>query len=471
MSEYLSIRPDELAALFGPWCPVPSAATALAVSGGSDSTALMVLFADWLRHSGQDAGLHAGLHTVLTVDHRLRPESAAETQAVAAVAAALGFRHATLVWDGPKPQTGIQAAARTARYRLIADYMCVNDIALLLTGHTRDDQAETLLMRLARGSGLDGLAGMAPRLSFSDLGIGDPASAVPELVRPLLEVPKARLRRTLEERGMAWIEDPSNQSPEFERPRLRAASPALHALGLTDAKLALSATRLARARRAIDRAVDQFCSPDAGAVRVDQCGYVTIDRARLQAAEEEIALRVLSRAIAAAGGSDEPIPLGKLEAMAASIRGAETQSAKWTLARAMITANDRTVAVEREPGREPLPKLELQPGAQACWDGRFWVEAGACGGPGVILGTVEVRALGEAAARELRQQGALPTDVPMRAIGLVPSFWCEGKLAAVPALGFWSPPHRSDGFQSRFVWREKALPGAGSRAARGPRKA
>jgi hypothetical protein len=191
----------------------------------------------------------------------------------------------------------------------------------------------------------------------------------------------------------------------------------------------------------------------------------------LQATEEEIALRVLSRAIAAAGGSDEPVPLGKLEAMAATIRGADTQSAKWTLARAMITANDQTVAVEREPGREPLPQLELQAGAQACWDGRFWVGATAYAEPGTIPGAVEVRALGETALRELRQQGALPTDVPMRAIGLVPSFWCEGKLVAVPSLGFWSPPHRSDGFQSRFVWNEKASSGTGSRAARGPPKA
>jgi tRNA(Ile)-lysidine synthase len=458
MSACLPIRSDELAALFGRWGSEPSTATALAVSGGSDSTALMVLFADWLRRGGQDAGLH----TVLTVDHGLRPESAGEARSVATAAAALGFRHATLVWDGSKPQTGIQAAARTARYRLIAEYMQTNRVALLLTGHTRDDQAETLLMRLARGSGLDGLAGMAPRLCFSELGIGDPASAEYEMVRPLLEMPKARLRRTLEERGIAWIEDPSNRSPEFERPRLRAASTQLQALGLTDAMLALSATRLARARRALDRAVDRFCSPDTGAVGIDRCGYFTIDRSRLQAAEEEIALRVLSRVIAAAGGSDEPVPLGKLEAIAASIQGTETQSAKWTLARAMITANDRTVAVEREPGRDPLPRLELQPGARACWDGRFWVEVGAHVSPGI-----EVRPLGEAAARELRQQGALPTGFPTRAMGLVPSFWCAGKLVAVPAAGYWSPPHRSDDFRARFIWNEKAS-GTRSRTAQRP---
>jgi tRNA(Ile)-lysidine synthase len=466
MSACLPIRSDELAALFGRWGSALFAETALAGSGGSDSTALMVLFADWLRQGGHDAGLHI----VLTVDHGLRPNSADEARAVAAAAAALGFRHATLVWDGPKPQTGVQAAARTARYHLIADYMRVNRIALLLTGHTRDDQAETLLMRLARGSGLDGLAGMAPRLSFGDLGIGDPASVGPEIIRPLLEVPKTRLRCTLEERRIAWIEDPSNQAPEFERPRLRAANAALHAVGLTDAMLALSATRLARARRALDGAVDQFCSPDAGAVSIDRCGYVTIDRSRLRAAEEEIALRVLNRVIAAAGGSDEPVPLGKLEAIAASIQDGRAESAKWTLARAMITANDRAVTVEREPGRDPLPRLELQPGARACWDGRFWVEVGAMAGPGAIPGHVEVRALGEPAARELRQQGACPPGVPTRAMGLIPSFWCAGELVAVPSAGYWAPPHRSDDFRSRFIWNERAS-GARSRAARGPHNA
>ena len=171
--------------------------------------------------------------------------------------------------------------------------------------------------------------------------------------------PRARLRATLQARGIAWIEDPSNQSPEFERPRLRAARAHLDEPGLTDAMLALSATRLLRARRALDRVVGEFCSPDAGAVVVDPCGYVTIDRARLQAAEEEIALRVLGRVIAAAGGSDEQVSLAKLETIVASLLAAGLGTTRWTLARAMITASDQTVTVEREPGREPLPRLEL----------------------------------------------------------------------------------------------------------------
>src|SRR5262245_17359978 len=136
------IRSDELDGLFARFFGGADVArTALAVSGGSDSTALMVLFADWLRQIGKSARDHI----VLTVDHGLRPESAAEARGVASRAEALGFGHAVLAWEGAKPSTGLQAAARSARYRLMADYAHSHGLALILTGHTADDQAETLL--------------------------------------------------------------------------------------------------------------------------------------------------------------------------------------------------------------------------------------------------------------------------------------------------------------------------------------
>ena len=438
------LRPDDLAALFARCGLGPSTQCALAVSGGSDSTALMVLFADWLCQQGVDTALH----TVLTVDHGLRPESATEARAVAAQADRLGFPHAILVWEGPKPQTGIQAAARNARYRLMGNSMRASGIALLLTGHTQDDRAETLLMRLARGSGLDGLAGMAPRLHFSDLGLGGSGLDQQEIARPLLDVPRARLRATLQARDIAWIDDPGNRSPEFERPRLRAARAHLDDLGLTNSVLALSATRLLRARQALDRVVGEFCSPDAGVVLVDPSGYIMIDRARLQGAGEEITLRVLGRAIAAAGGSDEQVSLAKLESIVASLFGAGPGTTRWTLARAMITASNQTVVIEREPGREPLPRLELTAGARACWDGRFWVRVGA----GVGTGAIEVRPLGEDAARELLEQGNVNTRVPAKAVGMVPSFWLGERLLAVPSLDFWSDPNCRSTLEARFVW-------------------
>jgi tRNA(Ile)-lysidine synthase len=438
------IRPEELDGLFAPLAPhLPCV---LAVSGGSDSTALMVLFADWLRQRGEEPARH----TVVSVDHGLRPEARDETCKVRELALELGYRYETLliVWGEEKPQTGIQAAARERRYRLIGEYMRRHRIGLLLTGHTRDDQAETLLMRLARGSGLDGLSGIAPIAPLGDAGL---------IARPLLAVPKARLRATLRARGMVWIEDPSNRAPEFERSRLRAARAKLDALGLTDAMLALSARRLLRARRALDRTVERFCDPEAGIVAVDACGIVAVDRARLREAGEEIALRVLDAAIVAAGGSEEPVPLSRLEAIAAAIYGG-TAPGRWTLARALVTAEEATVTVEREPGRGPLPELTMASGTSALWDGRFRVTVA----PGLCETPLKVGALGAATLRELRRRGAVAADPTARAAAMVPSVWREAALLAVPPLGFWQPPHDRAAIDATFV-------GIAEIAARRPR--
>jgi len=413
------IRPDELDGLFARvFAARAGEGVALAVSGGSDSTALMVLFADCLRQRGADPAAHA----VLTVDHRLRPESAAEAEAVAGHAAKLGFRHATLIWAGTKPQTGLQAAAREARYRLMGDFAHAGGLATLLTAHTLADQAETLLMRLARGSGLDGLAAIAPSARLGPL----------RLVRPLLDTPKARLRATLEARGIAWIEDPSNQSPAFERTRLRAARDALDALGLTADMLASSARRLQRARAALDSATDTYCAEPDGVVQTDRCGVFRIDRARLSRAPEEIVLRVLARCIAAAGGSDEPMPLGKLEPIVDGLhRRTDLETGSWTLARALIGATPGTIQVEREPGRQPLPLLTLAGGTSGLWDGRFAVAAAEG-----FEGTLEVRALGAEGLAELRRLGRPAKGA--RALRLVPSFWRESALLAVPPIDFWA---------------------------------
>jgi tRNA(Ile)-lysidine synthase len=175
---------------------------AVAVSGGPDSLALVLLAARWAKHNG---------HTVsaLTVDHGLRPESAAEARQVADWLAGRELAHAVLRWRGAKPATAVQATARAARYRLLVGWCRRNRVADLLVGHQLEDQAETLLMRLARGTGLDGLAAMTPASRLDGV----------RLVRPLLAVPKARLRATLEAVDQPWIEDPSNLDPEFLRTR------------------------------------------------------------------------------------------------------------------------------------------------------------------------------------------------------------------------------------------------------------
>lgn len=436
------IRPDELDGLFARFASLGHCA--LAVSGGSDSTALMVLFADWLHRHARSAGSC----TVLTVDHGLRASSADEARAVAASAAELGYRHAILAWEEAKPRAGIQAAARSARYRLMGGYMRAHGIGLLLTAHTRDDQAETLLMRLARGSGIDGLAAMVPLSPLGERGPGDTAGDGERWIgRPFLDVPKACLRATLEERGTRWMEDPSNIAPEFERARLRAARGHLDALGLTSEMLALSAARLARARRAIEGMVDGFCDSRAGAVRVDACGVVLIERAHLREAAEEIALRVLERALLAAGGSAERVPLAKLEAVVAAVRGLRAAApGRWTLARALITAEPSVLRVEREPGREPPPEMSVAPGTTAVWDGRFRVTVAAA-----FPGPVQVRALGQAGFRDLRRRARAADGAPAGAAATGPSIWHRGRLIAVPQLRYWAPPFTGEDIGAAFV--------------------
>src|SRR5690349_9085259 len=271
--------------LFGDLIATPAAGVALAVSGGSDSTALMVLFAEWLaqtKHSPADV-------FVLTVDHGLRAQSGREAERVAQMAAQLGFRQAILPWLGAKPKSGVQAAARAARYGLLTRFMAAQGLRLLLTAHTADDQAETLLMRLARGSGLDGLAAMAPLAPLAAARPGDTEEIL--LARPLLGVGKAALKAALVARGVPWMEDESNAAPIFERSRWRAAGATLNQLGLTGDSLGLSARRLQRARAGLEWALAEFCARDAGRYGADPCGCIRIDAEAWRALPAELKVR------------------------------------------------------------------------------------------------------------------------------------------------------------------------------------
>jgi tRNA(Ile)-lysidine synthase len=256
----------------------------------------MYLAARWLTLKGRAP---ASI-TVLTVDHRLRPEAAEEAAFVATRAAGLGFAHATLTWAGQKPKTGIQAAAREARYGLMTAYAREHRIACLVTAHTEDDQAETFLMRLRRGSGLDGLAAMA---AVSERG-------GVTIVRPLLGLSKARLAAYLRSLGVPFASDPSNSNATFERVRVRHAMKALAAAGIARPALALSASRLGRSREALASAAEEFLRRH---FRVTNLGQGQIGLEPFLELAPEIALRVLSRALALIGGKEEPPRMAKVE--------------------------------------------------------------------------------------------------------------------------------------------------------------
>jgi tRNA(Ile)-lysidine synthase len=329
-------------ALFADLADIP--VLILAVSGGPDSTALLVLAARWC------AARKAGPKLVaVTVDHALRPESKREAGTVKRLARSLGIEHRTLRWTGVKPKTGLQEAAREARYRLLAGAARKAGARHVLTAHTLDDQAETILFRMARGSGLLGLTGMMPESPVPVIG-----AAGIMLVRPLLTVPKSRLLETLRAAQIPYTTDPSNSDPRFTRPRIRALMPQLAKEGLTARRLALLGRRAERAEQALMHmavvSVKRLAAvwPPSESVQIQAAGFLELP--------EEVATRVLYCAIASIG-HDAPLQLGKLEALGSKLRGAAaSRRFRCTLAGAMITLKDEVLTVERAPARRRAPK-------------------------------------------------------------------------------------------------------------------
>jgi tRNA(Ile)-lysidine synthase len=333
----------ELGALFADLADHP--VLVLAVSGGPDSTALLLLAARWRKGLKQGPKLVA-----VTVDHGLRAESRREAAAVKRIARRLGVAHRTLRWQGRKPATGLPEAARLARYRLLAGVAKDLGAGAVLTAHTLDDQAETVLIRLTRGSGIGGLGAMA---RTSPIPGGDAGLA---LVRPLLDVPKARLIATLRKARIPFADDPTNRDPRFTRARLRATMPALEREGLKASRLVLLAKRARRADHALEAA-----TADAWAELVPvpwaphgPFGFPMDGYAGLPV---EVSLRLLGRALAAAG-DEGPVELGKLEALHAALAASPgDRPFRRTLAGAVVSRTEDRILVERAPARRsPAPK-------------------------------------------------------------------------------------------------------------------
>ena len=275
-----------------------------------------------------------GAITALTVDHRLRPEAAAEAAKVGAWLERRGIAHVTLVRDGARPAGAIQAAARQARYRLLEAWCEAHGVLHLLTAHHRDDQAETLLLRLARGSGLDGLAGMAAVVEHGGCRV----------LRPLLTIARARLAATLRAHGQDWVEDPSNRDPAYARVRLRHAAVLLAEEGLTTERIVMTAAHLARARAALEEAVVRLL---AHSVWLHPAGFAWLDAAALAAAAPELGLRALGAVLACVGGAPYPPRFAAIERLYRDLAG--TFAAGRTLGGCRVLTRRGRMLVCREP--------------------------------------------------------------------------------------------------------------------------
>jgi tRNA(Ile)-lysidine synthase len=278
---------------------------AVAVSGGGDSVALMHLLARWAGKARKSAPV------VVTVDHGLREGSAADARRVLRWAKDLGLKAKVLRRTGARPTSDIEAAARAARYRLMGEWLRAQKLSALYVAHTGDDQAETFLLRLARGSGLDGLAAMRPLSPY-------PMAGFPDLtvVRPLLGFHRDALREHLSAASHAWLEDPMNGEDRFARVRLRKLLPALEEAGLTRARIVDAAAHLARARAALEEVTAAVL---ARAVR-REASAVHIDSAALTAAPREIALRALAELLMAVSGQQYRPRFERLERLFDALR-------------------------------------------------------------------------------------------------------------------------------------------------------
>jgi tRNA(Ile)-lysidine synthase len=304
----------------------------IAVSGGPDSMAMMALLARWTMQPRL---------MVATVDHGLRTESADEAQCVAKTAAHLGLPHDTLPWLGSKPAQGLQEAARHARYHLLLAHAERHGLSHLALAHHADDQAETVLMRLVAGSGINGLSGMA--VESQRAGV--------TLVRPFLQMPKSRLVATCQMLDVPFTDDPSNTNDRFARTRVRSALQQSAAMGLTTATLTRLAGRARRTSDALDWMVNEALM--AHATRQTEC-VKRLDWAALAAYPAEIRLRILIRVIARENDMQPHVRLERFEALLDALDAAhgERKRIRRTIVDSVVTLqSDGALIISQAPPR------------------------------------------------------------------------------------------------------------------------
>lgn len=372
----------------------------VALSGGSDSTALLILLLDHLRATGAADRLLA-----VTVDHGLRAGSAGEAVAVAELCRRLGVEHRTLRWEGVKPTTGIIAAAREARYDLLARAADDAGTDLVLTGHTADDQAETVAMRALRGPG-SGLAGMATATLFDGRVW---------IVRPLLDQQRHALRAMLSARGIAWIDEPSNDNPAFERVRVRAALGDDEAEALVATARGEGERRRRLARDAAAFVAARLSRPVPGLFRLDCPGAGAHVETGLDDAPALLALRSV---LACAGGMARLPDSDRTLALLRRLSGGERL--RVSLSRTIVDARQGGVWIRREA--RALPTLPVVPGGLT-WDGRWRIRS-TRQGQRLVVGPVG--AGGAESAPPYAEN--VPTSLVRAAQAAEPGLFCDDGL-------------------------------------------
>ncbi len=397
-----------------------SGSIGVAVSGGGDSVALLHLTQKW----AAKVGVHV---QVATVDHNLRAESAAEALGVAKACAKLGLDHQTLHWTGWNGEGNLQAEASAARRRLLADAARAQGLKAILLGHTTDDQAETLLMRLGRGSGVDGLSGMRPSTLRDGI----------IWLRPLLGVRRDTLRDWLRSREITWIDDPSNDDLRFDRVKARRALVGLSDLGITAQGLTKTAEHMQQARGALDHAAGALA---AEATRWGACGEFYLSLSPYRAAPPEIQRRLLRAALVRTAGANYGPRADAEQKLLSAILSLRLGGGR-SLHGCLIRPNGFDgVVITREAAA-------TKPGQCPLWDGRFEVKTTKQDEGATIV------ALGETGARHLSKLEAdgiwtPPSDwsaAPRAARLTTPALFHDDMLIAAPIAAY------GDALNARFA--------------------
>lgn len=395
----------------------------IACSGGSDSVGLLALACAW-------ADGHVKV-TAITVNHNLRDQAAEEAALVARVAKSLGAAHVLLNWTWSR-RGNLQDAARRGRYGALLEWRRQTDADVILLGHTADDQAETVLMRLARGSGVEGLCGMFPRTDPAVFGCRfDPeAGTHPRLdrekpfVRPLLDFTRQELRDWLKKQGLDWRDDPSNADLRFDRTKMRAAMRVLAPLGVTCSGLVETANRMKRAREALGRRAQDVAER---VVTID-AGDVVFDRTGLAEVEPDTRLRLVAHALRYVSNAEYRPRFTSLERLVKNGLAGEDGSLHGCILKA-ASSNLRIC-------REFRTVSEITVRIGECWDGR-WLICGKAKGAGTGQPMGEIRALGDAGLAQLPDWRI--SGVPRVSAMAQPAVWVDETVAAAPTLRLGLP--------------------------------
>jgi tRNA(Ile)-lysidine synthase len=414
-----AIGAEEFAGLLQAFDPIKK--MAVAVSGGPDSMALAFCLK---RYQKTDV-------LAFIVDHNLRKGSSSEAEGVQKSLSEMGISAEILRWDHEPIITSVHEHARKARYHLLTKACHTHGIQDLFLAHHQDDQAETILMRMAKGSNIEGLSGMSSQTMREGI----------RLLRPFLSLRKDRLIVTCQEAGLSYVSDPSNTSDLFARGRLRKIMPLLAEEGLSIESLVRLGNHAAEVRQALDVAVRDFLIKFA---RSEIGGYVRIDRTALGSIPRAIGLRALASSLRFVHDHDYPPEQDGLAGFFDTILGATEDTAR-TFYGCIASVSENRVSILREPSAA-TDISPLNPQESVLWDNRWLVSADPLTKPSLI------RALGNPSheivdllAPKLRHQ------VPQgRVRASLPSIWIEGELHAIPSF------EEKDGFH--MVYRKRAFP-------------